>query len=113
MRVIHSPLVNGHIDLDSISMIEDASFVDEMGRGGFFVAFRIHLKLHDEPFSRARVVKQGRDYRRIPDKSHAYELRMVDGSWRELSTLKEEKDIAAVREFQDEIDELIAQWKAG
>jgi hypothetical protein len=103
MRVYYSPLLERYIDLDSITAISDARFLDPMGGGGYFVRFEISLKLHDKPLSYVREIKY-----RIIDSTPQVEL--IDGTWGRPEAPDNNSKIAAVANLQEKIEVLVQRW---
>lgn len=100
-----------HIDLSKVISISDAYFIDRMGSGGYYVGFDIQAQLLDNPIRYEREFEHcesGRDCDHRP-----YPLRM-DGRQVPAShyhNSKTDEDIMAVIRLQEQVDELIEQWK--
>lgn len=113
-RIIHSPLLKRHIDLDKIAAISDAYFMDHMGSGGWFVGFEIHMQLLDKPIKWARgFAEDEKDYSYTPGHHNGvFYLVFTDGS-KDTRDSVEGKTILAVDRLQREIDELVRLWRGG
>lgn len=99
-----------HIDLSKIVAITDAYFINRMGNGGYFVGFDIHCQLLDEPIKYERKVE-----RTEVDPEDHLKVLLVNGEPFDLRMMifeEDEKSILAVHNLQNQIDELIAQWKS-
>lgn len=107
MRVIHSPLLKMHIDLDSISVITDAHLLFE---NEYYVGFEVHCKLHDKPITYARRLLT--DEKKW-DRDEGTKLAMAEGTWvdPEASDLEDVSGVLAVQRLDEEIEGLIEQWK--
>ena len=109
MRVVYSPLMSMHIDLESITAIGDAHFIDRMGSGGYYVGFEIHLKLHDKPLSYCRAVNN--DEMRWNRSQGHHEVALIDGTWTPNPDQHSQKAVAAVANLQHQIDKLVEIWR--
>lgn len=105
MRVIHSELLGCHVDLDSISAIEDAQLVADHYIP--HVLFQVHLKLHDKPITRVFELKAdekgwaGDDFGIVYEDFQPYARRPEGSILRPL----------AVTRLQARINTLVRQWK--
>lgn len=102
--------IGKHIDLSKVVSISDAYFEDNMGYGGYFASFEIDIQLRDEPIKYNREFKYDEyDYHNGNHTITLFDGRKVESS--ELYDSDNHYEILAVRRLQQEINELIDQWK--
>lgn len=112
MDKIVKTFINKYIDLSKVVSISDARFIDRMGSGGYFVGFEIEVQLLEKPIIYTRKF----DYSEEGWDGKQHLVIMTDGSkipGRHLFSVskKEESKILAVKNLQNQIDELVEQWK--
>ena len=116
MNPIYKTPQGFHIDLGKIAAIHSAVFINNMGRGGWYVSYGIDVQLRDAPIIFTREV--GRDVEARYNKHH--ELATVDGRWIEYGSNEWYQDkffdshpsILAVHNLQMEVNQVIAAWEA-
>ena len=105
------------IDLSQIRSIEGAWFVDEMGRGGYFVKFIIEFKLHSEPIKFEYGLKEdeydirgNRNHKILVIDPEDKEKHMIETSC-VLYSKKSYQIVAVNRLNESVVSPLIKAWK--
>lgn len=90
--------IGKHVDLSKVVAISDAYFIDRMGFGGYYVGFDIYVQLLNEPIHFERELEREKEYKYTEEGFKI--VRTNDG------------EILAVKRLQEQIDELVEQWKS-